>query len=213
MSSPGPAAAGPRAPGPAAPTPAADVEQPADARALFASFAAMTGLEARFEEQKHLALLAAPLTGGGRLYFMPPGHLARVVERPERSVVTISPTELRMSGKDGVESVDLRMNADVRLFVTSLVRVFSGDAAVLEQSYEVQFESAATGWTLTLTPRALPLSEMLAELRLRGSGRAVSELQIREPNGDRTVTRILEADTARRFSAEEQAELFGIPPR
>jgi hypothetical protein len=173
----------------------------------------MTGLEARFEEHKHLALLAAPLTGGGRLYFMPPGHLARVVERPERSVVTISPTELRMSGKDGVESVDLRMNADVRLFVTSLVRVFSGDAAVLEQSYEVRFESAATGWTLTLTPRAPPLSEMLAELRLRGSGRAVSELQIREPNGDRTVTRILEADTARRFSAEEQAELFGIPPR
>jgi hypothetical protein len=54
---------------------------------------------------------------------------------------------------------------------------------------------------------------MMRELRLRGSGRAVEELHMHEPNGDRTVTRIVQADTERRFTPEEQASLFGIRPR
>jgi hypothetical protein len=193
--------------------PPASVDQPADARALFSAFAAMPGLEARFEEAKHLTLLAAPLRTRGTLYFMPPGTLSRVIEEPERTVVTISPTHVRMSGKDGVETIDLRVNADVRLFVTSLVRVFSGDEAALERSYTMDFTPGPEGWTLALTPREPPLSEMLADLVLRGTGPAVTELVLREPNGDRTVTRILEADTARRFTEEEQASLFGILPR
>jgi hypothetical protein len=124
-----------------------------------------------------------------------------------------------MSGKDGVETIDLRQNADVRLFVTSLVRVFSGDEVELARFYAIAFDAAESGeageagWTLTLTPRAPPLSEMLRDLTLRGRGRAVSELVLREPNGDRTVTRIVQADTARRFTAEEQASLFGVAPR
>jgi hypothetical protein len=188
-------------------------EQPADARALLAAFARMPGLEARFEEEKHLALLAAPLRTRGTLYFMPPGHLARVVEGPEGSVVTISPTELRMADADGEQTIDLRSNADVRAFVTSLVCVFTGDEAELERSYALAYDRDAEGWTLTLTPREPPLSEMMRELRLRGSGRAVKELLMREPNGDRTATRILRADAERRFTPEEQARLLGIRPR
>ncbi len=188
---------------------------PQTASDLFRAFARMEGLEARFEEEKHLALLALPLKSRGRIYFLRPGYLARIVEAPEPATLTITPNELKVDGKDGVERIDLRQNDDVRRFVTSLVRVFAGDEEALSKSYQVAFEprvdgAATAGWTLTLTPKAKPLTDLVKELRLTGSGFAVGTIEVREPSGDRTVTCIVEADE-RRFSDEEKERLFGIP--
>jgi hypothetical protein len=198
---------------PAVPADQAAASQPADAATLLSAFAQVEGLEARFSEEKHLALLAAPLVSRGRLYFLRPGYLTRVVEEPERATLTIAPDELRMSGREGVETIDLRSNDRVRVFVTSLVQVFSGDRAALERSYDVAYSVGETGWTLTLTPRAEALAAMLRDLTLRGSGVALAEIVVRDPGGDRTVTRIEATDAARRFTEEERATLFGIGSR
>jgi hypothetical protein len=211
----------PQTPPAAAQTPAQEPQQrarPADAQALFAMFAKTTGLEARFEEDKHLALLALPLQSKGRLYFWrpdrtQPGYLARVVESPEPSSVLITPTELRLQNRDGTEVIDLKRSDKVRTFISSLVRVFAGDEAVLAKSYTIQFahdEKDAAGWTLTLVPRDKPLNQMLASLTLTGKGEAVVRIEVKEPNGDRTVTRIVAADPARKFEAAELERLFGI---
>ena len=195
--------------------PAQAAVRPQDASALLASFAKMNGLEAAFEEEKQLALLAAPLKSRGRLYFLRPGYLARVIEAPEPSTLTITPGELQMSGKDGIERIDLRQRDDVRLFVTSLLQVFLGDESALKVSFVVAFESSATdalGWTLTLTPRGPPLDKLMRELRLQGAGFAVTQIELREPGGDRTVTRIVKLDAARVFTDAEKTALFGIPP-
>lgn len=192
--------------------------RPVDAAALLAAFAKMEGLEASFEEEKHLALLAAPLKSKGTIWFLPPGYLAREVTAPEPSLLRITPDELRIEGKEGVERIDLRRSDDVRHFVTSLVRVFAGDRVALERSYDVAYApdpdapDDAAAWELVLTPKEKPLTEMLKELRLRGTGLAVRRIEVHEPTGDRTVTRVLEADPARRFSVDEKERLFGIEP-
>jgi hypothetical protein len=238
---PAPGQAAPSGPAPAAP--AADAEraepantseplntaEPTSAAELLAAFAKIEGFEARFVEVKHLALLAAPLSSRGRLYFLRPGYLTRQIEGPEPSTLTISPTELRMSGAEGDESIDLRQSDKVRIFVTSLLQVFAGNQAALEASYEVAFtpavrdgrpaEDAAgseemgvgeAGWALTLTPRDKPLTSILRGLTLRGRGHEVKEIVVREPNGDRTITRLEETNTRRAFTDEEKASLFGI---
>ena len=196
---------------PAVPAP---TERPRDAAALFAAFAEMKGMEARFEEEKHLALLAAPLESAGRLHFLAPGYLARVVERPTRSAVRITPTELRVEGEDGVERIDLRQSDDVRVFVTSLVSVFRGDEAALRESYRVTFTPGedATTWTLTLEPERPPLTKLMKSLTLAGDGRRVRSIEVVEPNGDRTITRIVEADVTRVYTDAEKERLFGIDP-
>ena len=198
------------APASAAAPAAAAVAAPADAAALFAAFAKVEGLEARFREEKKLALLAAPLLSQGRIYYLRPGYLARVVEQPEPATLTITPSELRLSGRDGVETIALDQNDDLRAFVTSLVRVFSGDQAALEASYELAYTAQGPAWDLTLTPRRPPLTEMMRGLDLHGSGVALERIVVREPNGDTTVTTVEKADPARRFTAEEKAALFGI---
>jgi hypothetical protein len=204
-----------------APTPPHERPRPADAAALFRTLGAVTGLEATFEEQKQVALLALPLQSKGRLYFFrpdpkAPGWLARIVEAPERSQVTITPRELRLEHRDGVEVIDLQRSDRVRTFVSSLVHVFGGDEAALHRTYRVAYEpdpADAAAWQLTLTPREAPLDKLLQQLRFVGRGEAVERIEVHEPNGDRTTTRILTANPARRFDPAEQQRLFGIDAR
>jgi len=187
--------------------------RPRDAEELFARFAKLEGLEAEFHEEKHLALLVLPLESKGKLYFLPPGRLCRVVQEPKPSTLLIGPRELRVTGPGGEEVMDLGKNEAVRAFVTSLVRIFSGEREALARSYAIVYEPSAADdetWTLTLTPREKPLTEMLRLLRLDGKGSAVTAIELFEPNGDRTRTRIVRSDPKRRFTAEEKRKLFGI---
>jgi len=192
---------------------AEDEARPADADGLFARFARMPGLEVRFVEEKHLALLALPLKSEGRLYFLPPGHLTRVVEKPEPATLTISPEELRMADRDGEQVLDLGSNDGLRVFVTSLLQVFSGSRGALERSYTLVYAPDPhdeVHWTLTLTPKVAPLDGWMSSLTLRGKGAMVEEIELLEPGGDRTVTRVLTADPRRTFDAEEKQRLFGL---
>jgi hypothetical protein len=204
-------------------TPPAERPRPRDATALFATMAAMTGLEATFREEKHVALLALPLQSKGRLFFFrrdakvagskPEGYLARIVDAPEPSKVTITPRELRLQNRDGTEVIDLSRSDKVRSFITSLVHVFAGDETALRNTYAVDYTPDADDtavWTLTLVPRVEPLDKMLKHLRLVGRGETVERIEIVEPNGDRTVTEVLTANPARRFDRNEQKQLFGI---
>lgn len=187
--------------------------------------AAMTGLEARFEEEKHLSLLAVPLRSAGRLYFLRApqdkgapggGHLTRIVESPEPSTITISPRELRMQNRDGTEVVDLQRSDKVRTFVLSLVHVFAGEEPALAKAWTVSFlpdPADERRWTLELLPRGKPLDQMIGSLRLFGEGQAIVRIEMHEPNGDRTVTRIVAADPQRVFDGAEQKRLFGIEAR
>jgi hypothetical protein len=191
------------------------VQRPANASELLAAFAKLQGMEASFVETKHLALLAVPLRSSGRLYFSAPGYLLRIVHTPEPSSLLIEPGQLRMTNRDGMETIDLRQSDGLRLFVTSLVRVFSGDEKALAEHYTMVFAAPAETeeWTLTLTPKDKPLTNMIRELSLSGTGFAVHTIVVKEPNGDRSVTTLGEVDVAREFTAAEQHELFGIAPR
>ena len=195
-------------------------KRPKDVRALFAQFGAMRGMSATYTEQKHLSLLAVPLHSSGALHYMTDedgqhGRLVRVVEKPEPSKLTVTEKELRIADKRGTEVIDLRQSDRVRLFVTSLMRVFQGDGEALRRHYEVRYahegESGA-GWRLELTPKKAPLDKILKRLALHGDGAAVTRIVLTEPNGDRTVTAIEKADPRRVFTKQEQRELFGVQP-
>ena len=195
-------------------------QRPKDLGALFQQFRAMHGMSASYTEKKHLSLLAVPLSSSGALHYMTDadgdnGRLVRVVEKPEPSKLTVSEEELRIQDKRGTEVIDLRQSGRVRLFVTSLMQVFRGDAEALRRHYEVRFQHVAkTGdaWRLDLTPKQAPLDKILRSLSLRGRGEAVTEIVLTEPSGDRTVTTVTKADPRRTFTEKERLEIFGVRP-
>lgn len=208
LAGPGLAAEPPPAPAPAA--------APVTLETLLGAFEKMPGLEARFVEDKHIGLLAAPLQSKGRLYFVPPGLLARHTDTPTKSSVIIAPDAVRYSDSEGSGRIDLSARPDVRLFVESFVRVLAGDRAGLERIYALRFDPAAPdgeGWALELSPRGPPLKDLVTRLRIRGRGLAVTEIRVDEATGDYSLTRILEADPQRRFTPDERKRLFDVAPR
>lgn len=185
-----------------------------DLHGLLSAFARMPGLEAGFVEEKHIGLLAQPLTSRGRLFFARPGLLLRRVESPQRSEVVITPKELRMRDANGEQTIDLRSRPDIRPFIESLTWLLSGDEKALANVYGLEFKPAAGSepWQLTLTPKVAPLDQLIAYIRVLGRGLGVSEIQMREKRGDETLTRIISANPERRFSNDELAQLFGVAP-
>jgi outer membrane lipoprotein-sorting protein len=185
---------------------------PPDALAtLVADLAAIPGLEARFREEKHLALLEEPLVSEGSLYYARPDRLRRSVEEPIRSTLVLRGNELSMAASGTARVIDLEAQPTIRVFVESFRLILAGDLARLRELYDLELRSAtADGWQIVLTPRASPLSEAIASVQVRGQGRILRELRVRESGGDETVTQFRDVDPARSFSERERDELFRI---
>ena len=178
---------------------------------LLSALAKMPGLEARFTEEKHLALLAAPLRSSGRLYFVRPGYLLRRVESPSRSEVLVTPSAVVVREAERRESFDLEQLAELRPLVQALLWLLAGKQEQLEQVFRARW-SARPGqpsWTLQLLPKAKGLAKLVRAIRIRGEGYAVRRVRIEEASGDWSLMTILAANHRRRFSAQEKSRLFG----
>ncbi len=192
---------------PAGSSPAA----PKDAVSLFSKLATVQGFEARFREEKKLALLRAPVVSEGRLYYLSPGYLLRKVERPSASQVRITPKHLVVSDSGGERQIDLRSRPSVKLFVESFTRVLAGDRQALESIYNIKFVPGSdSSWTLELLPKRAPLTQLIRSVSMSGRGFAVETVRVMEANGDFSETRLFEVDPERRFSDQDRQTLFGI---
>jgi outer membrane lipoprotein-sorting protein len=193
-------------PGESAPSPLAEGTKTLDG--LLEAFRKSPGVSARFTEEKHISLLKKPLKSEGALYFMAPDKLARHTEKPKRSVILLEGNDLRISDGKGVRTVDLAKNAAVAALVRSFVHLLRGDRAVLEKDFKVDFTDRGGSWLLELTPKTAPLSNLVTAIRVTGQGLVLSDMTVAEPNGDSTVTRFSEVNTARRFTEAEKKQLF-----
>src|SRR5690606_34193425 len=134
----------------------ATAEEGPNLEELLAAFRKSRGLSARFVEEKHIALLDAPLESSGALYFLPPHTLARHVESPKRSVLLLEGTRLRIADANGTRSVDLSQSSALAALVQSFAQVLRGDRTALEDHYRVEYrkpsEEEGSSWRLRLTP-------------------------------------------------------------
>lgn len=178
---------------------------------LLARFSAIPGLSARFREEKRIALLIKPIVSQGAVYFAAPKKFARHVDRPERSRFVIDESQLRIVDASGTRSISLDSHPVLRIIVGTFVQVLSGDRQALERSYRVAFKGTAAGqWSMTLKPKNKALSGVLEQVSIKGREAIVDRMEIRENNGDRTVTTFFDVNISRRFSAAEQKRLFLI---
>lgn len=192
---------------------------PKTATELFAKMSTLAGLEATFVETKKVALLKVPLRSEGTLFYMRPGYLLRQVTAPKPSRVLITPERLELKDAHGTRTMDLRARPDVKLFVESFIKVLAGDQAALSKVFEIHFEHAIAnpqqpaslaGWTLVLTPKSVPLNQLVQKLTLSGKGYAVDRIEVLETKGDSAVTELTVKAIGRTFTNQEKQALFGI---
>lgn len=184
--------------------------------ALLARFAKAPGIFARYREEKHLAMLQAPLTSEGTIHFTPPGRLARHTLKPIRSTLLIDDDKVQFGGAEGAESMDLGTNPVARAFVDSFVMLLAGNRPGLERYFTIHFTSLhgpklpAGAWHLALVPRTSPMDKVIKEIALDGAGLTISTMVVRESSGDWTSTVFLDVDIAHKYDAAEQARVFRI---
>jgi hypothetical protein len=186
----------------------------ADADTILGAFRAVVGLQAHFREEKRLAILAAPLVTEGEIYFAPPSRLAKRVTAPEPSMMLVDGKTLSFRDARGGQTLSLEAYPVARLFVDGFMQILSGDTKALHDLYEIAAEARPGGtWGLRLTPRAPPLSGIVAAIVVTGRGAVIDTLRVVETGGDVTSTRFSAVDTSRRFSADEMRRIFSTDLR
>lgn len=181
--------------------------------ALLARFRGMEGLSARFDEEKSVALLAAPLHSEGEIHFAPGANgeslLVRNVTAPTTSSALIANGRLVMVSGGRRQEIDLSGNPVVSGFVDSFRHVLAGDRAALERAYRVRLTTDDDGWHLELRPRGAPLDQFLAKLVMHGEGREVRRMEMHEVSGDVTRTTFHHV-RYRRWTAAEKQRVFRL---
>jgi hypothetical protein len=174
---------------------------------LMKQLALLPGLEAKFTEEKHITLLAAPLGSEGVLRFSPPAMLSRETTEPSASQVVI--VEDRLFFDDGKKSqeVDVGNNPIVRAFVNSFVLLLAGDRKGLEELFTMKL-TPGESWELELLPKKDPVAKIIVRMLVRGRGVKLEKLIVEESSGDRTETTFMDVNTQRRFSEQEKQKYF-----
>jgi hypothetical protein len=186
---------------------------PSALESLARRFADMPGLEARFEEEKRLSLLLAPLASEGTLYYARPDLIARYTTAPAASSWVLRGDTLEVSGPDGVRSLDLAGVPALQPLLHALRSLLRGDLPALERVFEIAFDAPASAdgpWKLRLTPREAPLRDVVSALEVEGAAGILSSLRIREVGGDETFERFSQVDPLRRFSEAERTRIFDV---
>lgn len=179
--------------------------------ALLASFRGMTGLSARFVEEKTIALLATPIRSEGEIHFAAPGTLMRRVTAPTTSAALIERGRLTMVANGQRQEIDLTSNAVVGGFISSFADVLAGDRTALERTYRITYARLDGGdWKLTLRPKGAPLNQFLTEMEMIGNGRSVKTMRMVEVSGDVTLTTFRDVRLDRRFSDVERRQIFRL---
>jgi outer membrane lipoprotein-sorting protein len=185
-------------------------DQPPTLEALMRGMAGAPGVEARFHEQKQLALLSEPLESRGTLYFVPPNRLSRETSEPSRTRLVIDGDRFSFRDAAGSQVTDLSASPIAREYVANFIVLFNGDLDALRSRYEPHFRADAKGWTLELDPRGR-LREFIERVTLVGHGRALDRMELVEAGGDRTTTWFEDVRSDRKFSDEELARIFSEP--
>ena len=184
--------------------------------ALLARFAKAPGIFARYQEEKHIALLQAPLVNEGTIHFAPPGRLARHTTKPIASSLVVDDKKVTFGGAEGSESMDLGTNPVARAFVDSFVMLLAGNRPGLERYFTIKFaavrgpKATADAWHLVLVPRTSPMDKVIKEMTVDGNGLAIKEMVVRESSGDWTRSVFTDVDTDHPYDAAEQARVFRV---
>ena len=140
-----------------------------------------------FVEQQFLHMLKRPVESYGELIYDAPSRLEkRTIEpRPETLVVDGEVVTVQRGRRNHV--LDLKAYPQILPFIESIRATLAGDRAALERLFRLEFAGGEMRWTLVLTPLDAQLAKTVAEIRIDGSRDELSRVEIRQPDGDRSL--------------------------
>jgi hypothetical protein len=148
--------------------------------------------EASFTEEQQLAVLTQPLRSSGRLIYDAPDHLEERTLTPRPQSLILDHGQLSM--KIGARSRTVRLADYPQLapLIDSIRATLAGDKAGLERIFTLTFAGSLEHWQLQLTPR--DAHSLLTQIDLSGARDAISEVRMRQRDGDQSIMHIVAAE-------------------
>lgn len=151
---------------------------------LLKQFTRIKSADARFREEKQLALLEAPLVVEGTLSYRAPDYLRKEVHQPEHSLFEISGDSLRIETGKEQRTLSLDTHPLIRAFAESYRAILSGNGATLEQHFDTELTGTLEDWTLRLLPRDKQALTYITAINIKGSGNHIRSTETIEASGD-----------------------------
>lgn len=158
---------------------------------LMEQFSRTSSAEARFREEKQLALLQTPLVVEGTLSYRAPDYLRKEVVRPEHSLFEIRGESLYIQTGNQQRTLSLDSHPLIRVFAESYRAVLSGNGKTLEQHFETRLSGTLEDWALRLQPRDKQARNYLEAVTISGSGGHIQTVEMLETSGDGTLMTIM----------------------
>jgi hypothetical protein len=160
-----------------------------NAEQLIESLAKNRPAEVRFEETAFSNLLTEPLKTQGILRFTPPARLEKHVTAPydERYLVEGDKVLFERKTKGINRTFSLQDYPALQAFVEAFRSTLANDVVTLKRFYSVTLQGEPRRWVLILRPLDKAAQELVESIRFSGEGEHVRVIEIRAPDGDRSV--------------------------
>ena len=160
-----------------------------NAEQLIESLAKNRQAEVRFEETAFSNLLTQPLKTQGILRFTPPARLEKHVTAPydERYLVEGDTVLFENKTKGTNRTLSLQDYPALQAFVEAFRSTLANDVVTLKRFYSMTLQGEPRRWVLILRPLDKATQELVESIRFSGEGEQVRVIEIRAPDGDRSV--------------------------
>jgi outer membrane lipoprotein-sorting protein len=149
-----------------------------------AAYRDLATFRARVTQTKHVSLLDEPVVSTGHLAFKKPDRLLLEMDSPRPLKVIVNGTRISVPGLDA--EAEKALAAAPTTMLSRLQAIFTGDLAVLEQSFEVRASEDERGVAVALQARDARMFNTVQamELRFARPGLLLHEIRIRNALGD-----------------------------
>lgn len=163
-----------------------------DVSGLMELMAKVPAREDRFTETKTVAMLTQPLVLKGTLAYVRPDRVEKHITSPYAEHLVVQGDQLTLSTKDGMKRIAVDSHPLIRSFIEAIRASLAGEVAVLRRLYHIKLQGTQQHWMLTLRPLDAQAAEYLTSITLTGHGDRLTEVDIRETGGDRSLMQIHE---------------------
>lgn len=150
---------------------------------------------AEFIEQQFLAILDHPIESSGELRYDAPDRLEKRTLKPHVETLVLAGGVLTVERAHGRRVVDLHAYPQLQPFVESIRATLAGDRGSLERLFHLQFAGSLARWTMTLVPLDSTVKRAVAQVRIDGVRDQLLKVEIRQPDGDRSLMTLRPAAT------------------
>ncbi len=150
-----------------------------------------TAATARFHELQYRRVLKVPLERAGELHFAPPALFEKRVLTPVIETYRLDGDTLSIAlPQRRTRQLSLRNQPLLGGLLLGFKAIVSGRLETLGPDFETTVSGTAGNWSLVLTPRQPDVARYIDHILVNGRESGPQRFEVRERNGDRTVTEI-----------------------